>query len=249
MAKNTNFIPSGMTAATICSTSATITLPISEAEKVFDRTKSSRTINVDDILVTAKWIFGDQKNHQYHFRVNCVIRQDTDKLKRLFLQVSNRFVINLILNFKERPEWWTEFMKTYVIEEVSVNYWDSSIKDCMVLGQEALDIEIPDFLGKIRRMLYSLGAKGRRTYCQGNSEWLLTEVDRHRLTAEVDEDRGDYVKLTLETTYPEGSDVVSDETVISSLANLTGLDKAKLQAGCFSLFIERAERDNPTIYK
>lgn len=247
MAENTNFIPNGMTAATICGTNATISLPISKAEKVFDRTK---TRNVDEILVTAKWVFGDQKNHQYHFKVNCIIRQDTDKLKRLFSQVSERFVINLILDFKKRPEWWEEFMKTYVIEEISVNYWDSSIRDCMILGLEATDIEIPDFIGKIRRMLYSLGAKGRRTYCQGNCEWLLTEVDRHRLTAKIDEDRSDYVKLTLETGYPEDSDEeVSDETVISALANLTGLDKAKLQAGCFNLLIERAERDNPTIYK
>ena len=247
MAKNTtNFIPSGMTAATICGTDATISLPISEAEKVFSRTKTS---NDDTISLSAKWVFGDQKNHQYHFKVTCFIKQDTDKLKQLFLQVSERFVINLILNFKKRPEWWEEFMRTCDIKRVSVNYWDSSIRDCMVLGQEAYGNEIPDFLDKIRRMLYSLGVKGRRTYCQGNCEWLLTE-DGHRLTAKIDEDRGDYVKLTLETTYlEENNEVVSDETVVSSLANLTGIDKAKLQAGCFSLLIKRAERDNPTIYK
>lgn len=247
MAKITNFIPNGMTAATICGTDATIDLPISEAEKVFNRTQTNDT---NTLLVTAKWVFGDQKNHQYHFRVNCLIRQTTDILKRLFLQVSERFVINLILNFKKRPEWWTEFMKTCDIEKVSVNYWDSSIRDCMVFGLEATGDEIPNFLDKIRRMLYSLGVKGRRTYCQGNSEWLLTVVDKHRLIAKIDEDRGDHVKLTLETAYPEGSnEEVNDETVISSLANLTGLDKAKLQAGCFNLLIERAERDNPTIYK
>ena len=249
MAKNTNFIPSGMTAATICGTDATISLPISEAEKVFNRIKTS---NADIISLSAKWVFGDQKNHQYHLKVTCFIKQDTDKLKRLFLQVSERFVINLILNFKKRPEWWDEFMRTCDIKRVSVNYWDSSIRDCMILGQEAYGNEIPDFLDKIRRMLYSLGVKGRRTYCQGNCEWSLTEgeVNNHRLTAKIDEDRSDYVKLTLETTYSEESnEVVSDETVISTLANLTGLDKAKLQAGCFNLLIERAERNNPTMYK